>query len=344
MSQLLERPDMYLQHFGLDRNPFSLTPDPRFLFLTPKHQEALAALLFAVTHRKGFMVLTGDAGTGKTTLVRKLLLSIPVECAQFSVVVNPALTRSELLEIVLMDFGLQDLPSSKALRLRLFKQLLLRAQSEGRTSVIVIDEAHLLTADLMDEVRLLSNFETEEQKLVQIVLAGQSELNAVLQLDSMRHLRQRLAIRADIGPLSSIEVARYMDTRWRRAGSSAALPFSEDSIELIARTSAGIPRIVNVLCDAALVSAYGAGLSVIDSSRIRGVVQDLQLSIPEVDMSLPEKPAEEPTPAALDTRPTPSDQVLGEAGSPDRYLPELKQVSKLQRLAAWFGAPPTQPK
>src|SRR6185437_10334958 len=197
---------MYLQHFGLEKSPFSLTPDPRFLFLTAKHREALAALLFAVTGLKGFMVLTGDAGTGKTTLVRKLLLSIPVTCAQFSVIVNPALTRSELLESVLMDFGERDIPASKALRLARFKNLLLKASAEGKTSVLVIDEAHLLTADLMDEVRLLSNFETSEQKLLQIILVGQNELNAVLNLESMRQVKQRVAIRMHIEPLPAPEV------------------------------------------------------------------------------------------------------------------------------------------
>src|SRR5947199_6118888 len=119
---------MYLQHFCLEKNPFSLTPYPRFLFLTNKHREALAGLLFAVTERKAFMVMTGDAGTGKTTLIRKLLSSIPLACAQFSVIVNPALTRSELLESVLMDFGERDIPSSKPVRLSLLKELLLRAQ------------------------------------------------------------------------------------------------------------------------------------------------------------------------------------------------------------------------
>src|SRR5215468_9619304 len=127
---------MYLHHFGLDQNPFSLTPDPRFLFLTAKHREALAALLFAVTQQKGFMVMTGAAGTGKTTLIRKLLLSIPETCAQFCVIVNPALTRSELLENILLDFGEHDIPASKALRLALFHRLLRKSLAERKTSVL----------------------------------------------------------------------------------------------------------------------------------------------------------------------------------------------------------------
>src|SRR3954451_22646635 len=269
---------MYLQHFNLKRSPFTLTPDPRFLFVTSRHREALAALLFAVTEHKGFMVMTGDAGTGKTTLVRKLLLSIPSTCAQFSVIVNPALTRSELLESVLMDFGHPEVPSSKALRLSVFKTMLLRAHAEGRTSVLVIDEAHLLTGELVDEIRLLSNFETSEQKLLQIILVGQNELNTLLALESLRQLKQRVAIRVHIDPLAEAEVKRYMQTRWGRACTHRALPFSDDAVQLIGKCSAGIPRVINVICDAALVSAYATGATVIGISQINEVLQDLGIS------------------------------------------------------------------
>jgi general secretion pathway protein A len=269
---------MYLPHFGLESNPFSLTPDPRFLFLTAKHREALAALLFAVTERKGFMVMTGEAGTGKTTLVRKLLLSIPVSCAQFSVVVNPALTRSEFLEHILMDFGQRDIPSSKALRLALFQKLLLRAHAEGKTSVLVIDEAHLLTGELIEEVRLLSNIETAEQKLLQIILVGQSELNNVLSLESLRQMKQRVAIKMHINPLAESEIKRYIQTRWNRACAKYSLPFSEDAVALIADSSEGVPRVINVICDAALVNAYGTGTRVIGVVQIQEVLEDLGIA------------------------------------------------------------------
>lgn len=323
---------MYLQHFGLEKSPFSLTPDPRFLFLTAKHREALAALLFAVTGRKGFMVLTGDAGTGKTTLVRKLLISIPVTCAQFSVIVNPALTRSELLESVLMDFGEREVPASKALRLSLFKNLLLKASTEGKTSVLVIDEAHLLTGDLMDEVRLLSNFETSEQKLLQIILVGQNELTAVLRLDSMRQVKQRIAIRMHIDPLAAPEVKRYLQTRWVRASTQHAFPFTDDAVELVAHASGGIPRVVNVICDAALVNAYGSGIRAIGVTQVEEVLQDLSIAPPNRSLSAGA--------SALGVSPEAVAQAAGTPAAPtqtvERYLPDVRQTPKLWRIATWF--------
>jgi general secretion pathway protein A len=268
---------MYLQHFGLEKNPFSLTPDPRFLFLTAKHREALAALLFGVTERKGFLVMTGEAGTGKTTLIRRLVLSLPAASTRFSVIVNPALTRSELIECILMDFGVKDVPSSKAVRLSLFRDMLVRANRDGNISVLVIDEAHLLGPELIEEIRLLSNFETSEQKLLQIVLAGQEDLKRVLNLPSMTQVKQRVAIRMQLEPLSPNEIERYVKTRWNRAGARDPLPFRGEAIEMISRFSGGVPRVINSICDAALVNAYGTGNKNIGFKDILEVANDLQL-------------------------------------------------------------------
>lgn len=327
---------MYLNHFGLEKNPFSLTPDPGFLFLTAKHRETLAALLFAVMHRKGFMAMTGDAGTGKTTLIRKLLLSIPADCAQFSVIVNPVLSRSELLETILMDFGEQEIPSSKAVRLARLKELLVRATRDGKTSVLVIDEAHLLDGNLAEEVRLFSNFETSEQKLLQIILAGQEELDTVLDLDSMRPVRQRIALRMHIGPLSENEITRYLQNRWTRAGARSPLPFTATAVQLAGQASGGIPRVINVIADAALLNAYGMGLATIDREQIEQVLRDLKLMVPACSaMPLP----------ACSEPPAPERSAEGPVTfkTLERYIPNRPKNPGFWKVGTWFRAAHGEP-
>ena len=328
---------MYLEHFGLQKNPFSPTPDPRFLFMTAKHREALAGLVFAVTERKGFMVLTGEVGTGKTTLVRKMLSCTPATCAQFSVIVNPALTRSELLETVLMDFGESDIPSSKSLRLSAFEKLLFRAQREGKTSVLVIDEAHLLAGELIEEVRLLSNLETSEQKLLQIILVGQNELNRVLDSESLRQVRQRVAIRMHLESLSEREVKRYIQTRWNRACSTDPLPFTDEALERIARSSGGIPRVINIVCDAALVDAYGAGTKLIGAAQIHAVLQDLHIdSATDATATsfLGVRRFSSSEARAVDRIAEPPAAGLR---SLERYVPSKPKLPKIWKITNWFG-------
>ncbi len=326
---------MYLEHFGLETNPFSLTPDPRFLFLTPQHREALAGLLFAVTARKGFLVLIGEAGTGKTTLVRKLLQSIPATCAHFGVIVNPALTAAEFLEYLLMDFGVTDIPSSKAARLFLLKKLLLKAYREGKTSVLVVDEAHLLTPDLVEEIRLLSNFETSEEKLLQVILAGQEELKPLLDVAAMRQLKQRIAVRLSLDPLERQDVKLYIESRWKRAGGKEAAPFSESAIGLIAASSRGTPRVINVMCDAALMNAFGAGCKQVGPEEVREVIADLHLPASgqpaAVQAVRPAQPAAPlaPAPAPLDFK------------SLQRYMPVERRAAKFFRWTNWFTSTPS---
>src|SRR5712692_9742479 len=195
---------MYQQFFGLTKDPFSLTPDPAFLFLTAAHREALAGVTYSILSRKGFVVLTGDAGTGKTTLLTRIFQSILTTRVRFSVVLNPTLTPSEFRELALLDFGITDIPASKAQRLNLLQKFLVEAYRHGQVAVLVVDEAHKLPPDVLEEIRLLSNFELADAKLLQIVLAGQTELGALLNREDMRQLKQRIAMRLTIHPLSPI--------------------------------------------------------------------------------------------------------------------------------------------
>ena len=187
---------MYNESFGLRKSPFNLTPDPAFLFLTEQHREALVGLTYAILQRKGFVVLTGDAGTGKTTLLARVLQFLPPSQLQFSAIFNPTLTTSEFLEHVLMDFGVTDVPVSKTQRLRKLENLLLQGQRDGKVSALIVDEAHKLSVEVLEEIRMLGNFEDAEQKHLQILLVGQSELARTLNREDLRQLKQRAGLTA----------------------------------------------------------------------------------------------------------------------------------------------------
>lgn len=254
-----------------------MTPDPSFLFQTSTHREALAGLVYAVLEKKGFIVLTGDAGTGKTTLLSRMLRTIPSDQAVFSLVLNPTLGVRQFLECVLLDFGIGDVPVSKVHRLLRLQQFVMEAHKGCKTCVLVVDEAHKLSVEVLEEIRLLSNFENAEQKLLQIVLAGQSELRTILNAVELRQLKQRIAVRCELKPLSPSEVYEYMRFRWTKAGSSQVLPFDEDAIRTIATVSGGLPRVINALCDNALVTIFGAGERTVTGPHAREAARDLDL-------------------------------------------------------------------
>jgi general secretion pathway protein A len=269
---------VYKQYFGLQKDPFTLTPDPSFLFLTTSHREALAGLTYAVLARKGFVVLTGDTGTGKTTLLAKLSQSIPAARAQFSVMVNPMLSPSEFLEAAFAGFGLHSASSNKARQLLSFQNFLIESRNSGRVCALVVDEAHKLSARLLEEIRLLSNLERPGEKLLQIVLAGQNELRELLNRNDLRQLKQRVAVRLHVKPLEAGEVSQYIRHRWTKAGATSQPPFNEEVIQLITEWSGGFPRLVNAICDNALVSAYGEGKKLVTVSHIEEAIHDLDLS------------------------------------------------------------------
>src|SRR6185436_4115636 len=271
---------MYQDLFGLQKLPFNLTPDPAFLFLPTKHREALAGLTYAILERKGFVVLTGDAGTGKTTLLNSVMSRLPADRVETSVVLNPTLTPSEFLESVLLDFEITDVPASKAQRLWKLQEFLARTHHQNRFAVIVIDEAHKLSPEVLEEIRLLGNYESASEKFVQILLLGQSELDDLLKRQDLRQFKQRIALRLYIDPLSAMEVCQYISFRWAKAGGRDAPPFTPDALAAIVQWSQGIPRLINSICDSALLMAYGDESPLVGSNYIRAAAINLALAEP----------------------------------------------------------------
>jgi general secretion pathway protein A len=205
---------------------------------------------------------------------------MPETKVQSSVILNPTLTPAEFLELALLDFGIPEVPASKAQRLVKMQKLLLEGHREGRISTLVIDEAHKLSLDVLEEVRLLGNFEQDDQKLLQILLVGQSELSDLLERSDLRQLKQRIALRFTIEPLSPDEVDQYIRYRWTTAGGAHAVPFAPETVTQIAHYSRGIPRVINALCDNALILAFGEGARVVGEKHIREAAADLKLGLP----------------------------------------------------------------
>jgi general secretion pathway protein A len=267
---------MYATLFGLKQDPFAMTPDPGFLLMTSRQREALAGLVYAILARKGFAALIGEAGTGKTTLLNKLMTTLAEKRALFSVVLNPTLTPQEFLECALTDFGIRDLPQSKTQRLLALDRLLLEADKKGSSCVLIVDEAHKLSSEVLEEIRLLSNFERPEGKLLQIILAGQPALGDVLDRYELQQLKQRVAVRLRIGRLTAAELQGYVAHRWKSAGGSQH-PFSESALERLALYSEGIPRVVNAVCDNALMLAVAEGMVHVTEQHIQEAAHDLAL-------------------------------------------------------------------
>ncbi len=248
---------MYTSFFGLNEKPFSITPDPRYLFMSKRHGEALAHLVYGVTESGGFMQLTGEVGTGKTTLVRTLLQNRLPENADVAVILNPQLSALEFLETICEELGIagpKDRSSSKALTDSLNKYLL-AAHAEGRRTIVVVDEAQNLAAEVLEQVRLLTNLETAKQKLLQIILIGQPELRELLARNDLRQLAQRITGRYHLKPLSRDETSAYIEHRLKIAGALGEL-FDGGARREVFRHSHGVPRLINVICDRALLGAY----------------------------------------------------------------------------------------
>jgi general secretion pathway protein A len=276
--------EVYLDFYDLKREPFCLTPDPRFLHLADPHRNALVSLAHGVLRRRGFMVATGPVGTGKTMLLNSLLhlLSNLHNDAKRKLVsaflVNPVLNRDEFLESLLDEFELQVSSTSKPRRLLAIRELFLEAQSKGGTAVLIVDEAHLLTVELLEEIRLLTNMDTHREKLLQVVLCGQPELATLLLQPQLRALRQRIVLQALLRPLNADEMRSYIEQRMRIAGLQGTLPFSVAALEEIYRRTQGVPRLINVLCDNCLSIALQMHHKNVDVDFVRAAVFRLTLA------------------------------------------------------------------
>ena len=255
---------MYKEFFGLKDLPFSIAPNPQYLFMTPKHREALAHLLYGVQNSGGFVLLTGEVGTGKTTISRCFLKQIST-AVDVAYIINPKLTAAELLQTISDELGIptDDDVNSVKHYLDKLNHYLLKAHSEGRKTVLLIDEAQNLSADVLEQLRLLTNLETDREKLLQIVLIGQPELQDMFQRQDLRQLSQRVTARFHLDKLSLEETAAYVKHRLRVAGTTRPI-FSRGALQNLHRLSDGIPRLINIICDRALLGAYSGGAAVVE--------------------------------------------------------------------------------
>ena len=268
---------MYERFYQLRDRPFALSPDPDYLYPSRVHREALDYLRFGIEGHAGFVVITGEIGSGKTTLLQVLLRNLD---GQTTVVrlVNTLLTGRELLESMLLDLGVESPPPTKPSMLRDLARLLVEQRSAGRRVIAVIDEAQNLSHDALEELRMLSNLETEKSKLIQIVLVGQPDLRDTLETPSLEQLRQRVTVRYHIEPLDVVETAHYINHRLKRAAIGAPMEFTRDVSAAVHARSGGVPRLINVICDAVLLCGYAEERRLIDLSLVHTAVEELESS------------------------------------------------------------------
>jgi general secretion pathway protein A len=271
---------MYKAFFHLSRNPFDLTPDPNCFVPTPRHNEALAALYYGVRRHKGFVVVTGEVGTGKTLLLRCLLRLLEnSKDIAYAYLFNSRLSPTDFLQYILADFGLPSSGKNKCELLLDLSKFLVTRGTKQMTTVLVVDEAHDLPVDTLEELRLLSNLETTEDKLLQIILVGQPELDKKLDSVELRQLKQRIALRTQLGALTAKQTQEYIEQRLRIAGAdiSSNPLFSPQAVAAIFTYSRGYPRLINILCENALISAYAKEVSTVTARIIEDVAVEFRL-------------------------------------------------------------------
>jgi type II secretory pathway predicted ATPase ExeA len=323
---------MYESFFGLTERPFDLSPNPRYLVMTEAHREALSNLDYAVASRKGVTLLLGEAGTGKTTVIRAALERQPEQthCVHLQ---NPALNRSEFVEMLATRFGLtQHATASKAALLLELEALLASRRDRDESTVLIIDEAQSLPLDLLEEIRLLANIETNHDKLVSVILAGQPELADRLNERSLRQLKQRIALRCELRALTLRESSAYIAGRIRAAGGSGAQTFTREAVMLMHERAAGIPRTLNVIADNALLTGFAVSQRPVTAKLVLEVCRDLDLTGEAVPVAM--TPAIDPSPPALPA-PIESGRLITFASAP----PATREAADAEAQAATNGAP-----
>jgi type II secretory pathway predicted ATPase ExeA len=327
---------MYRPFFGLQERPFDLTPNPRFLVLTESHEEALSMLEYGITSRKGITLLLGDAGTGKTTLIRAAAArqTERVHCVHVS---NPALTRPEFVEMLANHFGLSHAAqSSKTTLLCELEGLLKQRHDRGEATVLIIDEAQSLAFELLEEIRLLANIETDEVKLLSVVLAGQPELASRLNEDSLRQLKQRIALRCELRPLTQTETFAYVAGRVRAAGGVGGHVFTREAVALLHQRSGGIPRTISVIADNALLTAFALCKKPVTAAVVQEVCRDLDLH--STDDAARQQPSGEPE-APSRPRPQEPERLLAfDAASTDQATPAADAAAAAEDGSAGASA------
>ena len=266
---------MYNQFYGFREAPFNITPDPRFLFFSDKHREAFNHVLFGIRERKGFIQITGEVGAGKTTICRAILQQLGPSY-RTALILNPSLTSAQLLRGILTELGLKPKKLDRVASLETLNHFLLEQASRGDDVVLLIDEAQGLDAELLEQVRLLSNLETDQRKLLQIVLIGQPELRDKLNEKGLRQLRQRITVRYHLKPLSRAETEHYIGHRLRVAGANDRPTFSSWALRTIHRSSRGVPRLINAVCDKALLYGFVNETDRLTARSVRQAIRELE--------------------------------------------------------------------
>ncbi|MBN1526675.1 MAG: AAA family ATPase [Candidatus Omnitrophica bacterium] len=269
---------MYREFFGLREKPFNVTSDPTYLFSSRVYQEAFAHLVYGISERKGFIEITGEIGAGKTTLCRQLLRQLDAN-TKTSLVLNSTLPELQLLRGIMEDFGLDVGQKDKGEMLQQFNSFLIEELSRGNNVILIVDEAQNLDLSTLEAIRMLSNLETDKDKLFQIILVGQPELRDKLNSPALKQLRQRIGVRFHMTPLDKNEVSQYIYHRLKVAGSNGEICFSDDALEAIARYSGGVPRIINMVCDKALLMAYVMETKDISLSMVERSIQEIEGSV-----------------------------------------------------------------